>query len=529
MSWQDIPGWMAFQKLYDHYVDHVARDGDTVVEIGCLFGRSVGYLAERAIDRGLKIRIFAVDRWVDDTERYLPEGHPFRETLAKYPSPFDAFRGLVREHLRPAAAETIHPVCRPSAEAAAGFEDASLALVMVDGDHAEGPCAADIRAWAPKVRPGGILAGDDYGPEPGFSGVVRAVKSVLGKDYRVDGTTWVATAAGVSRLAGAWVAGPVALRGTGPAEQQVDGYDLGSLPDLDRPTVLDVGAHAGAFAARAAQRWPGTKLACYEPHPETFRALSDNLAPLGAALVEAAVVHPAGGKRKLFEGKDASTDASLRDDLRWPHVSQDYSRSHEVDTFDAAALPECDVLKVDTEGCEVEILSVYPHLGRVRVLLAEAHAVAGDLPGQVRTIREIAARSGLKLVDQRGTVQRFVRESAEFGTRAVSGGIDDWVLVESIGGERWVGCPQGFDGGVAITLCPALIRGPDTMFAPLPVAGQGYDLEVIGIAPTCWLPMRAPGNHAVTVRWASIEYVKNMPDSAKQALVAIVNAARGAA
>ena len=46
-------------------------------------------------------------------------------------------------------------------------------FVYLDAEHSYDAAAMDIRAWATKVRPGGVLAGHDYVPE--FDGVRRAV------------------------------------------------------------------------------------------------------------------------------------------------------------------------------------------------------------------------------------------------------------------------------------------------------------------------------------------------------------------
>lgn len=35
-------------------------------------------------------------------------------------------------------------------------------FLYIDADHSEAGCGADLRAWAPLVRPGGVIAGDDY-------------------------------------------------------------------------------------------------------------------------------------------------------------------------------------------------------------------------------------------------------------------------------------------------------------------------------------------------------------------------------
>jgi hypothetical protein len=49
-----------------------------------------------------------------------------------------------------------------SHEAAAQIPDGSLDFVYVDAEHTYEACLADLRAWSPKVKSGGIVSGDDY-------------------------------------------------------------------------------------------------------------------------------------------------------------------------------------------------------------------------------------------------------------------------------------------------------------------------------------------------------------------------------
>jgi len=60
-----------------------------------------------------------------------------------------------------------------SEEACLTQQDGSLDFVFIDAIHLYENVLADIDAWWPKVRSGGILAGDDYNDQ--FSGVVKAV------------------------------------------------------------------------------------------------------------------------------------------------------------------------------------------------------------------------------------------------------------------------------------------------------------------------------------------------------------------
>lgn len=51
----------------------------------------------------------------------------------------------------------------------------SLHLIFIDGNHAQKAVAEDLRLWWPKIRPGGILCGHDYGGNRYNRGVKPAV------------------------------------------------------------------------------------------------------------------------------------------------------------------------------------------------------------------------------------------------------------------------------------------------------------------------------------------------------------------
>lgn len=52
-----------------------------------------------------------------------------------------------------------------SVEAAPIFWDGYFDLIYIDADHTYESVVQDIKAWMPKVRKGGILAGHDYTPK----------------------------------------------------------------------------------------------------------------------------------------------------------------------------------------------------------------------------------------------------------------------------------------------------------------------------------------------------------------------------
>jgi hypothetical protein len=89
------------------------------------------------------------------------------------------FAGLLHRNIIDCGlADTIALVISDSVAAAALFADDSLAWVHIDARHDYPSVVADIRAWAPKVAPGGWLSGDDYHAQ-WWPGVVGAVSDTL--------------------------------------------------------------------------------------------------------------------------------------------------------------------------------------------------------------------------------------------------------------------------------------------------------------------------------------------------------------
>lgn len=133
-------------------------------------------------------------------------------------------------------------------------------------------------------------------------------------------------------------------------------YDVPGL-DLHDPRILDIGANVGAFAAWAADRWPGARVRCYEPNPDAFAFLKGNiitddpesLQPLGVLDIPRGTM----AQRFLHFGRNNLGEASV-------HKRGEQRSDGAVCSFGSAAdLPPCDILKLDTEGCEVEILRGY--------------------------------------------------------------------------------------------------------------------------------------------------------------------------
>ena len=148
------------------------RPGMRGAEVGVLAGET-----SRALLRHLPhLLLWMVDSWCEAPRAsdYYGSGDaagrlPLAEHLANLQLAFDRTSFASDRRLL---------VRSQSLAAAAAFPDNSLDFVFIDADHTYEAVRSDIAAWAPKVRPGGIIAGHDYGGiknRRGIWGVNRAV------------------------------------------------------------------------------------------------------------------------------------------------------------------------------------------------------------------------------------------------------------------------------------------------------------------------------------------------------------------
>lgn len=173
--WQDIPGWFQWRDGQEEAVAHFG-DGSRFVEVGCFLGKSICSLAEVVRRAGRDIVVLGVDTCRGSG----PEGRGGTDAHgAAVAHGGGTMAGLLHRNLIACGVEdSVQLLISDSVAAAALFADASLTWVHLDARHDYDSVSADIAAWAPKVRPGGWLSGDDYHRE-WWPGVVDAVHDAL--------------------------------------------------------------------------------------------------------------------------------------------------------------------------------------------------------------------------------------------------------------------------------------------------------------------------------------------------------------
>jgi beta-1,4-mannosyl-glycoprotein beta-1,4-N-acetylglucosaminyltransferase len=157
-----------------------AVDQNHFVEIGSYKGRSSSYMAVEIANSGKQITFDCVDTWQGSEEHQA--GQLFQDVDVVNNRLYDVFL----KNMEPVKGFYNAKRMR-SLEAAATYADASIDMVFIDAAHDYDSVHADILAWAPKVKSGGIISGHDFPHPP----VRRAVDELLG-DVMSIGDCWYA-------------------------------------------------------------------------------------------------------------------------------------------------------------------------------------------------------------------------------------------------------------------------------------------------------------------------------------------------
>ena len=141
--------------------------------------------------------------------------------------------------------------------------------------------------------------------------------------------------------------------------------------------IVDIGANIGAFTVACHAWFPGSLVHSFEPRASTFSYLTLNTRTLPSTTLHQCGLGLGERAEKLnicrFGTVGDSIGASLYHGNGWP--SEEILVKDAGQAFDEAAPSGCDILKIDTEGCEIEILSsLGPRLAGAKVVVLEYHS-----------------------------------------------------------------------------------------------------------------------------------------------------------
>lgn len=155
-------------------------------------------------------------------------------------------------------------------------------------------------------------------------------------------------------------------------------YAVSRIPFRPGDTVVDIGAHVGVVSVFIAKRFPGVHVYAFEPIPDNYRRLVENVRLNRVRNLQAFNL------AVTADGRDFDMIAHLPSnsgggtgylhDLRLPEHSYYTVPSTTLDAIlERHGIEHCRLLKIDCEGGEHEILLSSRKLDRVEYLAAEVH------------------------------------------------------------------------------------------------------------------------------------------------------------
>jgi len=197
-------------------------------------------------------------------------------------------------------------------------------------------------------------------------------------------------------------------------------YDDARIPIHEGDIVIDMGAHIGAFAVRAAQRAHRGQVYAYEASAKNFALLTENrqLNNLKNLHIENSAVSDKCGELPLYIPAGNSILGSLLQE------TSSFKEMVHATTFAAIiadhALEQIDFLKMDVEGTEFDILfnCSAETLAKIRHLVIEYHEFKGGKRSHLDLV-DLLNSHGFKVIVEKG----IFPQPRWFGTRIVKIGI----------------------------------------------------------------------------------------------------------
>jgi len=131
---------------------------------GVEIGVHRAFHAKMMFDSHSGLNFIGVDLW----EKHFQQSTSYLDSSGQLPGRFrdeDLAKAWHREAERVLSPYSTHATlfCESSIDNARRWENGFFDFVYIDADHSYKACMDDLKAWFPKVRKGGIIAGHDYG------------------------------------------------------------------------------------------------------------------------------------------------------------------------------------------------------------------------------------------------------------------------------------------------------------------------------------------------------------------------------
>jgi predicted O-methyltransferase YrrM len=176
--YHSLEGWFNMEQQYLELLD-ATPEGGTFVELGCYKGKSTSFIGVEIHKRKRDINFFAIDSFQGATNSTDANEIKAYENISEIEESYTYNVSLIGNKIKTIVSLTD--------EAAQYFDDSSVDVVFVDGGHSYEVVKADILAWLPKVKKGGIISGHDFNA---WEGVNQAVTEIFGAPHKVENDCW---------------------------------------------------------------------------------------------------------------------------------------------------------------------------------------------------------------------------------------------------------------------------------------------------------------------------------------------------
>lgn len=167
----------------------------------------------------------------------------------------------------------------------------------------------------------------------------------------------------------------------------LDAYQKNKIRIKPNDTIIDIGAHIGAFTILAAKK--AKKVYSFEPHPENFKLLKENIALNNLTNITATkkAITDKKGIFPLYISKSNTGSHSI-------FLREEQSGTTPVQTITiiefikAKKIKKIGLLKIDCEGAEYPILETLPEktFELIEQISMECHPIQNSSPEQLKTL-----------------------------------------------------------------------------------------------------------------------------------------------
>ena len=176
-KFNEIPGWFSYEKTYKQMVNEFPSES-TFVELGSWMGKSSNKMAELIKKSNKNIKFFTIDSFNSSSEK-------IRQNII---NDFDGdlYCEFIDNTLISDNKNSFEVIKDTSENSVSLFENNSIDFMMIDSDYTS--TKHNLNLWYHKIKPNGIIAGDDYNV---FDEVNKSVNDFFYNQVAIDGYSYM--------------------------------------------------------------------------------------------------------------------------------------------------------------------------------------------------------------------------------------------------------------------------------------------------------------------------------------------------